>query len=93
MAKRSLSSLKRLRQNKSRAARNLARKSELKTSIRKVRDALGGKDVASAEKAFVDAVQVIDRSAGRRTIHPNTAARRKSRLAKRLNAMKAAGKK
>jgi len=85
--------LKRLRQNQRRAARNAARKSRLKSSIRSVRDALGGKDVAAAEKAFQEAVTLIDRSAGRRTIHPNTAARRKSRLARRLNAMRAGAKK
>ncbi|MEK6644032.1 MAG: 30S ribosomal protein S20 [Planctomycetota bacterium] len=85
---RSLSSAKRLRQNKTRAARNQARKTIIKASIRTTRDALAGKDVAKAQSALVETIAVLDRAANKRTIHPNTAARRKSRLAKRLNVLK-----
>ena len=52
------------------------------------RDALAGKDVAKAQSALVETIAVLDRAANKRTIHPNTAARRKSRLAKRLNVLK-----
>jgi len=85
---RSLSSMKRLRQNKRRAARNAARKSVIKNQLRKVKDALGKKDAPAADSLFRETVKVLDRSANRGAIHPNTAARRKSRLAKRLNALK-----
>lgn len=78
-----------MRQNVKRRARNKARKSVLKTEIRKLNDALAAKDIATAEKEFRVATQALDRTAAKRTIHPNTAARRKSRLAKRLNALKA----
>lgn len=85
MAKRSLSSLKRVRQNERRRLRNKARRTEIKTQVRKFVDALaaGKTDVAVAElkKAGV----LLDRAAGRGTVHRNTAARRKSRLARRLN--------
>lgn len=90
---RSLSSRKAHRQNLRRAERNKARRSVLKTSVRKVRDAIQGKDAGMAEKAYREAAQVLDRGANRKTIHRNTAARRKSRLAKQLNALKAGAKK
>ena len=89
---RSLSSLKRLRQNRVRAARNSARKSQIKTAIRKVNDAILERNVETAEKTFREAVRFLDCNSDRKTIHKNTAARRKSRLAKRINALKAAGK-
>ncbi|MBI5764853.1 MAG: 30S ribosomal protein S20 [Planctomycetes bacterium] len=89
---RSISSQKRLRQNKTRAARNQARKTIIKASIRNTRDALAGKDAAKAQAAFIETVAVLDRAANKKTIHRNTAARRKSRLAKRLNALKSAKK-
>ncbi len=90
---RSLSSQKRHRQNESLAARNKSRRSEIKTKVRKVADAIVTKDVDAAEKAFREAACVLDRNAGRQTIHPNTAARRKSRLAKRINALKSGTRK
>ena len=83
---RSLSSQKRQRQNVKLAARNKARKSVVKSKVRKVRDSIQARDAATAQAAFLDAVKVLDRDANRRTIHPNTAARRKSRLARQLNA-------
>ena len=89
---RSLSSQKRLRQNRKRAAVNQARKTVIKTRIRKVTDALNARDVKAAAEAFVETAALLDRSANRGTIHPNTAARRKSRLAKRLNATRATAK-
>jgi small subunit ribosomal protein S20 len=90
---RALSSQKRLRQNRKRAALNTTRKTRLKGAVRAVRDALAGKDVAAAQAAFRETVRILDRSANRMTIHRNTAARRKSRLARRLNAMAATPKK
>jgi small subunit ribosomal protein S20 len=90
---RSLSSQKRQRQNVKLAARNKARKSTIKTKVRKARETVQARDVATAETAFRDAVKVLDRNANRRSIHSNTAARRKSRLAKQLNALKAGARK
>ena len=89
---RSLSSQKRMRQNVKRAARNKTRISLIKTKVRKVVETIGAKDAAAADKAFREAAQVLDRSALRHAMHRNTAARRKSRLAKRLNALAGAKK-
>ncbi|MBX3395297.1 MAG: 30S ribosomal protein S20 [Phycisphaerae bacterium] len=87
---RSLSSQKRLRQNKRRADRNKARKTVVKNAIKKVRDAIVAKDSGAAEKALQSATAILDRSGNRRTIHPKTAARYKSRLASQVNLLKAA---
>lgn len=89
---RSLSSQKRMRQNTKRAMRNKVRKTIIKTSIREFTDAVSSKDAASAETAYRKAAKVLDRFACRHAVHPNTAARRKSRLARRLNALKAGAK-
>lgn len=85
--------MKRMRQNAKRAARNKSRSTAIKSQVRKVLDAVGHKDAAAADKAFREAAQILDRSALRHALHRNTAARRKSRLAKRVNALKTAGKK
>ena len=92
MAKRSLSSLKRVRQNVRRRERNKSRKSALKSQIRRFVDALvnGGRDAAAKE--FGTTGILLDRAAAHGVIHRNTASRKKSRLAHRLNAMKAAKK-
>ena len=86
---RSLSSQKRMRQSATRAERNKARKSVIKSRIRKVLDAVTHKDATAAGKALHEAVVTLDRAAGKRTIHRNTAARRKSRLARKVNSIKA----
>lgn len=62
----------------------------MKTQIRKVQDVLTSKDVDAADKALREAFKVIDRNANRGVLHRNTAARRKSQLTRRLNALKAA---
>jgi small subunit ribosomal protein S20 len=79
-----------MRQNVKRAARNRSDKTVIKNELRKVNEALGGKDVKIAETSFRVASAILDRSANKKVMHPNTAARRKSRLARRLNAMKGA---
>lgn len=81
-----------MRQNAKRAAKNKMRRTLVKNSVRAVRDALGAKDPAAAESAFRNAAKLMDRFSHRHALHPNTAARRKSRLARRLNAVKAASK-
>lgn len=79
-----------MRQSATRAERNKARKSVIKSRVRKVQDAVLHKDATAASKALNEAVVTLDRAAAKRTIHRNTAARRKSRLAKRVNSLKAA---
>ena len=85
----SRSAAKRLRQDTVRKMRNRARKSQVKTEVRKFLDALREKDVTKASDQFVRVTRQLDQVAAKGTLHPNNVARRKSRLAKRLNALKA----
>lgn len=84
----SLSAKKRIRQNLKRRARNRARQSALKTRLRRCREELARGTFQSAEAAYRQACKLLDREANRGLLHPNAAARRKSRLARRLNQLK-----
>jgi small subunit ribosomal protein S20 len=75
------SAKKRMRQARTRTAHNRTHRSKLRTAIKKVRTA-AGKDLS---KAHAEAIQLLDRAGHKRQIHPNAAARQKSRLAKLLN--------
>ncbi len=72
------SAKKRMRQAKTHTALNRTHRSKLRTAIKKVRAAAAGE----AEAAYAEAVKVLDRAGRKRLIHPNAAARQKSRLAK-----------
>jgi small subunit ribosomal protein S20 len=76
------SAKKRMRQAKTHASLNRTQRSQLRTAIKKVRAAAG----AAAQTAYDEAVQLIDRAGRKRIIHPNAAARQKSRLAKLVKA-------
>ncbi|NDC63928.1 MAG: 30S ribosomal protein S20 [Planctomycetia bacterium] len=80
----SVSAKKRLRQNLRNRDRNRAAKSDLRTSIKRVIDALGEGDAALARERFRVVAKKADRAAAARTIHPNRAARIKSRLSARM---------
>jgi len=82
-----LSAKKRIRQNVKSRERNRARKSRVKTQIRKLTDALGAQDAERAEVELRRTCRELDRVAAKGTLHKNTVARRKSRLQKRLNAL------
>ncbi len=85
----SLHRKKRIRQNLTRKMRNRARRSALKTRLRTCRETLQRGTPEQAELRFREACAALDREAARGTLHRNAAARRKSRLAARLNALKA----
>ena len=72
------SAKKRMRQAKTHATLNRTQRSQLRTAIKKVRSTAG----AEARSAYDEAVQLLDRAGRKRIIHPNAAARQKSRLAK-----------
>lgn len=72
------SAKKRMRQSEKRTATNRTQRSQLRTAIKKVRSATG----AAATEAYADAVSLLDRAGRKSIIHPNAAARQKSRLAK-----------
>lgn len=68
---------KRMRTNEIRAARNRAFRSKLRTALKRVR---GAGSQGDANAALRDATSLLDRAAQKRIIHPNKAARAKSRL-------------
>ena len=84
----SLSAKKRVRQNTKRRAINRSRKSMVKTQIKDFDVALKAGDIKQAEQEFVLVSQKLDKVASTSTMHKNTAARMKSRLARRLNNLK-----
>jgi small subunit ribosomal protein S20 len=83
------SALKKIRQNEVRRLRNKAYKTRVKNVVKAVETAIDDHNKDAAEKALYNAVSVIDRVASKGVIHKNTAARKKSRLTKRVNALTA----
>jgi len=81
------SALKRIQQTRKRAERNRAHRTELRHQIRKLRAAIDGKDKAAASQLLRPTMALIDHSVHKRILHPNTAARYKSRLTLRFNAL------
>ena len=69
--------------------RNNMIKSGYRTAVRKFEEAVEAGDVKNAETLFVEATKKIDMACTKGVIVKNTAARKKSRLAKKLNAVKA----
>ena len=82
-----VSAQKRARQNEEKRLRNAALKSLLKTSAKKVLLAVEEKNVEEARKALIRAVPIIQKIASKKVIHKKTAARKISRLAKRVNTL------
>ncbi|NLJ33524.1 MAG: 30S ribosomal protein S20 [Firmicutes bacterium] len=78
------SAQKRARQAERRRARNVSARSAIKTAIRRFEDALSAADAEAARRAFRRATILLDRAAAKGIIHKNKAARKKSRLAKKL---------
>ena len=76
------SQIKRNRQNAKREQRNKAVRTALKTSTKKVRVAVAAGDADAATERQREAAQALDKAAAKGVVHPRTAARRKSRLAK-----------
>ena len=65
---------------------NRAKRSSLRTAVKKVSTSLSAKP-EEARAALVSATKALDQAAAAGLIHKNTAARKKSRLTKRINAM------
>lgn len=82
------SALKRARQTTTRTARNRANTSQLRTALRKFREALQSGKSADAKATFSGTVSMIDKAAKKGLIHKNAASRYKARLNARLVAMK-----
>ena len=78
------SAKKRMRQNERRNAHNRMRRSSLRTSIRRLKEAIAAGDPQAVQAQWVKTQGLIDRTARLGIIHPNAAARTKSRLARRV---------
>jgi small subunit ribosomal protein S20 len=83
----SLSAKKRVRQNAKRRAINRARKSQVKTQTKRLESALSSGDAEAAKEQYRLVAQKLDKAAGTSTMHKRTAARKKSRLAKKINSL------
>ncbi len=85
----SLSAKKRVRQNARRRTANRARRSQIRTLVKRIDATMSEGDVKSASEQFQVVVKKLDKLASTSTMHKKTAARKKSRLARRLNVLKA----
>lgn len=85
------SAKKRVRQTVKRRSLNRWRKRNIKDQIKSFDAAIHEKDVKKAEEEFRKCTSILDRVATTSTIHRNNAARRKSRLSRRLKALQQAG--
>ncbi len=78
------SAIKRVAISKKKAAANAMQKSALRTAIKKAKEAIARND-EKAPEIFKNTVKTIDKASAHGLIHKNTAARKKSRLAKLTN--------
>ena len=78
------SQIKRIKTNQVRTERNKAVKSELRTWIRKFREAAESGDAAAAKDALATASKKLDKAVSKGVIHQNQAANKKSAMAKRF---------
>jgi len=80
------SAKKAAKQNEKRRVRNLARRTAIKTAIKKVLASLEGKsvDAVQSQELLKDVAAKLARAKSKRIMHPNTAARKLGRLAKRI---------
>ena len=85
----SLSAKKRVRQNTKKRAINRARKSQVKTQVKHFEAAVSSGDFEAAKEQYRLVVSKLDKTAATSTMHKKTAARKKSRLAKKLNSLTA----
>lgn len=83
------SAKKRLRQDTVRRLRNRMVKSAMRNQLRKVRDAVTAGDIEKAQEEYRDAARKLDRAGASNIIHPNKAARTKSRLQRFIKKAKA----
>jgi small subunit ribosomal protein S20 len=81
------SARKAARQTVRRTAVNKSRRSEMRTFVRKVEEAIASKDPKAAAEALSEAEPRLARAAQKGIVHKNAASRKISRLAKRVNAL------
>ena len=81
------SAVKNIRKSRKRNAVNTARRSQLRSQLRKIRGLLARKDSTAARLELTRTLSILDRSVSRGILHRNTAARHKSRLTRQVNAL------
>jgi small subunit ribosomal protein S20 len=81
------SQIKRNRQNEGRRLRNKGVKSELKTAVRRFREAADSGDAEAAGTAMRSASKLLDKAASKGIVHSNQAANRKAAMANRANSL------
>lgn len=86
------SALKKIRVIARRHKRNRIYISRTRTEIKQAISAIAGGSVEDARAATIQAISVLDKAVSKGILHKNNAARRKSRLVKRLNALEASKK-
>jgi small subunit ribosomal protein S20 len=74
------SAVKRIRTNENRRVRNRAVRSQLRSAVKEARAAQG----AEQKTSIAEAIRALDKAVSKGVIHRNTAARKKSALARRL---------
>lgn len=79
------SAMKAFRQDKKKALRNFKVKNAIKSLVKKSDKLIGAKDKSNAAEEVKKAVKQIDKAVQNKVLKKNTAARKKSRLMKRLN--------
>ena len=84
------SAQKQMRQSQKRRARNRQNISQLKTRVKLLRAAISTGDAEAAKKLLPQTVGEIDKAAKKGVVHDNAAARHKSRLTRKVNALSAA---
>lgn len=79
------SAKQRIRNSARKARYNRLHRSRSRTAVKKTREAIAAKDLATARQQLLVAISYLDKAAGKGVIHKNNAARRKSRLMKQYN--------
>ncbi|MGW7352551.1 30S ribosomal protein S20 [Streptomyces sp. Z26] len=82
------SQIKRIKTNEKARQRNKAVKSELKTAIRRTREAVAAGDAEKANTASRDAARKLDKAVSKGVLHKNNAANKKSALAQQVASLK-----
>jgi small subunit ribosomal protein S20 len=83
------SAIKRTKTNEARRLRNASQKSALRSAVKQADVAVVGTDVNAAKAALAVAQKKLDKAATKGLIHKNAAARKKSRISKKVKALSA----
>ncbi len=83
------SQIKRNKTNEKARQRNKAVRSELKTAVRRTREAVAAGDVEKANTAQREAARKLDKAVSKGTLHKNNAANKKAALAQKVASLKA----